>query len=398
MRRLTAAFLAIAMMGLSITASADETEHYKDKFTSISWHGSDGTLPWSGPWSEIGDDGDEKRGNVRVVSSGNCSGTCMRMSALTTLLGSIGAVRSADTSLLEDVTLSYDIRSTSSLIGSTLDVQVNGGGGWVEVADYQLASGINEHATIDVSDFSSENFRVRFLFSGLLLSSAVFIDTIEILGTYIEPTTTTTTTTTTVPQTTTTTAPTTTTTHPTTTTSRPDATTSTSIPGSGSPAPTTAQPGNDGPTTTTLPGEAGGSTTSTAPDSSTTAPIIAVGPGDPGQGGGPDQGGPVDEGTGGDDSTEAFAPGGSGIRAAARGLQANFQGDLYGEVRSVSALNGVDFRADFSMAVEVIESSWAWIVLLGLVIAYSIISGLDRRREIPTARRPAPEEISQAAR
>ncbi len=28
---------------------------------------------------------------------------------------------------------------------------------------------------------------------------------------------------------------------------------------------------------------------------------------------------------------------------------------------------------------EVIEASWVWIVLLGLVIAYSIISGLDRR-------------------
>ena len=34
------------------------------------------------------------------------------------------------------------------------------------------------------------------------------------------------------------------------------------------------------------------------------------------------------------------------------------------------------------MAVEVIEASWAWIVLLGLVIAYSIISGLDRRRPV----------------
>jgi hypothetical protein len=77
---------------------------------------------------------------------------------------------------------------------------------------------------------------------------------------------------------------------------------------------------------------------------------------------------------------DAFAPGGSGIRAAARGLQANFQGDLYGDVRSVSALNGIDFQADFNMAVEVIEASWAWIVLLGLVIAYSIVSGLDRRR------------------
>ena len=211
MRRLTAALVAIALMGLAVTASAHETEEYKDKFTSISWHGSDGSLPWSGPWSEIGDDGDEKKGNVRVVSSGNCSGTCMRMSALTTLLGPIGAVRSADTSLFEEATLSFDVRSTSSLLASTLEVQVNGGGGWVDVAEYQLSSGINEHASIDVSDFSSENFRVRFRFSGLLLSSEVFVDTVEILGTYAESTTTTTTT---LPPTTTTTAPTTTTQPP----------------------------------------------------------------------------------------------------------------------------------------------------------------------------------------
>ena len=379
MRRLTAAVVAIALMGLAVTASAHETEHYKDKFTSISWHGSDGTLPWPGPWSEIGDDGDEKKGNVRVVSASNCSGTCMRMSALTTLLGSIGAVRSADTSFLEEITLSFDVRSTSSLLASTLDVQVNGGGGWVGVAQYNLAPGINEHASIDVSDFSSEDFQVRFLFSGLLLSSEVFVDTVEILGTYIEPPTTTT-----VPQTTTTTTPTTTTTQPsTTTTSGPEGTTSTTTtqPGGGKSTTTTTQPGGGKSTTTTLPGDTDGSTTSTRPDSTTTT-IIAGGPGGPGQGGGPDGGGPDGEGTDGDDATNAFAPGGSGIRAAARGLQANFQGDLYGDVRSVSALNGIDFQANFNMAVEVIEASWAWIVLLGLVIAYSIVSGLDRRRVV----------------
>jgi hypothetical protein len=386
MRRLTAVVVAIALMGLAVTASAHETGHYKDKFTSISWHGSDGSLPWPGPWSEIGDDGDEKKGNVRVVSSGNCSGNCMRISALTTLLGSIGAVRSADTSFLEGITLSFDVRSTSSLLASTLDVQVNGGGGWVGVAQYNLAPGINEHASIDVSDFSSENFRVRFLFSGLLLSSEVYIDTVEILGTYVESTTTTTTT---VPQTTTTTASTTTTTQPsTTTTSGPAGTTSTTTPGSGSPAPTTTttQPGEGKSTSTTVPGDTDGSTTSTTPDSTTTT-IIGGGPCGPGQGGGPDGGDPDgsglgDGGTEGDGVTNAFAPGGSGIRAAARGLQANFQGDLYGDVRSVSALNGIDFQADFNMAVEVIEASWAWIVLLGLVIAYSIVSGLDRRRVV----------------
>ena len=378
MRRLTAVLAAIALMGLAVTASAHETENYKDKFNSISWHGSDGSFAWEGPWSEIGDDGDEKKGNVRVVSSGNCSGNCMRMSALTTLLGSIGAVRSADTSLFEDLTLKFDIRSTPSLLASTLDVQVNAGGGWVGVAHYQLASGINEHASIDVSDYSSENFRVRFLFSGLLLSSEVFIDTVEVLGTYIEPTTTTTTT---VPQTTTTTVPATTTTHAstTTTTSRP-ATTSTTTPGLGSPGTTTTtRPGSENSTTTTLPGGGGGSTTSTTPDSSTTTSIIAGGPGGQGPGGGPVDGGPDGDATGGEGSAEAFASGGSGIRAAARGLQANFQGDLYGEVRSVSAVTGTDFQADFSLAVEVIEASWVWIVLLGLVVAYSMVSGLERR-------------------
>ena len=384
MRRLTAALVAVALMGLAVTASAHETEHYKDKFTSISWHGSDGSLLWSGPWSEIGDDGDEKKGNVRVVSASNCSGTCMRMSALTTLLGPIGAVRSADTSLFEEAILSFDVRSTSSLLASTLEVQINGGGGWVDVAEYQLSSGINEHASIDVSDFSSENFRVRFRFSGLLLSSEVFVDTVEILGTLAESTTTTTTTlppTTTTTTPTTTTQPTTTTTTSTTTTSRPDATTSTTIPGSGSPAPTTTtESGGEASTTTTVLGGGDGSTTSTAPDSSTTTTVIAGGPGGPGQGGGSDGDDSGDEGTGSDGSIQAFAPGGSGIRAAARGLQANFQGDLYGDVRSVSALNGIDFQADFNLAVEVIEASWAWIVLLGLVIAYSIISGLDRRR------------------
>jgi hypothetical protein len=76
-----------------------------------------------------------------------------------------------------------------------------------------------------------------------------------------------------------------------------------------------------------------------------------------------------------------MSPNGSGIRAAARGLQANFQGDLFGEVRTVSALNGVDLQADYKMAVEVIRSSWAWMALLGLVIAWAIITGLDRRRD-----------------
>jgi hypothetical protein len=364
-------------MSIAVSVSATGTGDYKDKFTTIGWGGSDGSLAWSGPWSEIGDDGDEKKGNVRVVSSGNCaSGNCIRISALTTLLGQIGATRTADTSDLSETTLRFDLMATASLFGSELEVQVNGGGGWVTVADYQLGSALTVSPNLDVSGFSSENFSVRFMFSGVLLSSQVFVDNVEVRGTIIdEPTTTTTT----VPQTTTTTVATTTSTHPpsTTTTTRPGSTSTTTNPGttgsttSTSIATTTSATSTSSTTSTTAVGsdaprggtdstvsETPGSTTST---SSTTIVVETVG-------------GP---GSGGDDATTLDR---GGIRAAARGLQANFQGDLFGEVRTVASLSGVDFQADYNMAVEVIRASWAWMVLLGLLVAYSIISGLDRRR------------------
>jgi hypothetical protein len=371
-RRLIAAILAVGLLVLPLSASAHQSENYKDKLTSISWGGSDGSLLWPGPWTEINDDGDEKKGNVRVVSSGNCkSGNCIWIGAVTTLLGSIGARRSADTSDFDELFLRFDLCATASLLASELVVQVRGGGGWTTVAEYQLGSELSVSPTIDISEFRSEDFQIRFLFSGVLLSSEVYIDNIEIYGSTMEQTTTTTTapTTTSTSTTTTTTAPTTTTTAPaTTTTSAPAATTTTK------PAPAGTKPGDDGgfdtdtATTTSVPsrtsidpGAAGGPPSSTSSTSTTTTVPAGAGGGEEGgDGGGASQGG--------------------GLRLATRGLQANFQGDLYGEVRGVTYLNGVDFQADYNMAVEIIEASWGWIVLLGMVVAYSILSGLDRRR------------------
>ncbi|MDP9494156.1 MAG: hypothetical protein M3P87_02855 [Actinomycetota bacterium] len=346
MRRALVPFLCLVTFAMALPAVADEDANFKDKFDSISWGGSNGSLPWSGPWLEIGDDGDEKKSNVRVVSSGNCaSGNCIRFSALTTLLGSIGAERSADTSVLEDAELCFDLMATESLFGSQLLVQVNGGGGWVTVATYNLGAEQTDHPTIDISDYRSADFSLRFEFSGALLSSEVFIDNVEITGEMIEETTTTTTapptTTTTSP--TTTTAPTTTTTRPTTTTTRP-------------PSTTTVFDG-ESPTTTVT----GDTSSTTPPDDSSASGLITTGD--------DDQLPPGSDGLG-----------GSGIRQAARGLQANFDSGLFGEVSAISPITGVDFQARFTMAVEIIEASWAWMVLLGLVIAWSIVSGMERRR------------------
>jgi hypothetical protein len=41
---------------------------------------------------------------------------------------------------------------------------------------------------------------------------------------------------------------------------------------------------------------------------------------------------------------------------------------------------GVEFDADYSMAVEVFSATWIWMVTLLLIIATAIVSGLDRRR------------------
>jgi hypothetical protein len=370
-RRLTAAITTlltvIGLLAFPLTASAHQTEKYKDKFTSISWWGSDGSLPWSDPWVEINDDGDEKKGNVRVVSSGNChSGNCLWIGALTTLLGQIGARRPADTSGFEDLFLRFDLYATASLLASELEVQVKGGGGWTTVAEYQLGTELDVSPTIDISGYRSADFQVRFLFSGLLLSSEVFIDNVEIYGSTVE---TTTTSTTTAPTTTTTTVPT-TTTAPTTTTVAPAVTSTTQ------PSITTTTTTNDGgekpgsdkstattsaPSTSTAKGSAAAPHSSTSTTTSTTTTtLVAL--------------------AGGGGSSGPGAPDGGGLRLAARGMQANFQGDLYGEVRGVAYLNGVDLQADYNMAVEIIESSWGWIVLLGVVVAYSILSGLDRRR------------------
>jgi hypothetical protein len=353
-RRVLGPVLFVVAFALTIPAAATtETANYKDKFNAIGWSGSDGSLPWSGSWQEIGDDNDEKQGKVRVVSSGNCpSGDkCMRISA-TLLLTDIGAMRGADLSVLEEPELCFDVVNVPdalSLPGTKLRVEVNTGSGWstLDGGEYDLGDDFEDHPTFDLSDFRTENFQVRFLVVGLLSTSEVFIDNVEISGELIE-----TTTTTTAPTTTSTTGadvPTATTT----TTTRLDSSTTTTRPTT-----TTSSSDHDTSTTTTL----AGSTTTTTLDDGTASTLVA--------GGGDD-----DEVPPGSDGS----PEGSGIRQTARGLQANFDPSLFGELTPISPITGVDLQARFSMAVEIIEASWAWMVLLALVIAWSIVSGMERR-------------------
>jgi hypothetical protein len=364
--------MAALVMGATISASASAVDYYKDRFNSIGWGGSDGSLHWSGPWAEINDDGDAKKGSVRVVSAGHCaSGNCMRIAGL---LAGMGASRTADTDDLEELSFSYDLKNvrTLPLLNLTkLVVEARGDGGWVEIAEHDLGDGFSSRFTVDDLDgFSSDDFGIRFTVVGAAMTSEVYIDNVEVVGVPAEEPATTTTT---VAEVTTTTVAVTTTTSPSTTTTSVSSTSTTRPPDT---SPTTQQPDGSSTSTTATSTTVGRAeltptSSSTSVTSSTTTPIPSS----------------TSSSSPESDTSEPGAAGGSGaisegsgIRAAARGLQASFQGDLFGEARTVSSLGGVDLQAEYTIAAEVIRSSWAWMVLLGLVIAWAIVSGLDRRR------------------
>lgn len=364
MRRLTALVALALVFGPALTASATSgsTENYKDKFSSIGWGGSDGSLPWAGPWREINDDNDEKYGAVRVVSSGYCpSGNCMSIdTSLLHLGGNVGARRSADTSDLEEPELCFDLTIVPGLPVSSLSVQVNDGGGWETLYQHGLGEEVTDHLTLDISEFRSEAFQVRFVVNGILNTSQVFVDNVEIRGS-IDEEPTSTTTTTTAPTTTTTTRPDgTTSSTSTTTTTRPHTTTTTE------PKTETTAGGGAATTTTTTAREettTTSSTTTTAPgdddDSGSAVVIAASGDGGSGSGGTPAIG---------------------GIRQATRGLQASFEDGLFKTEDRANGLGAVDFDARFGLGAEVIRATWAWMILLATVIAWAIVSGMDRRR------------------
>ena len=350
MRGRVAVVTLFLVLGGALSASATSNESYKDKFDSIGWGGSNGSLPWSGPWHEVGDDNDEKFGAVRVVSSGNCaSGNCINIDA--SLLANVGVKRSADTGIFEDAELCFDLHIVPGLeLGGALRVQVNVGGGWVTIEEYDLGNEAEIHPEFDISGFTAESFQVRFLVTGVLNTGQVYIDNVEITGELLEE-----------PTTTTTTAPTTTTTEGdddgTTTTTKPRQATTTTRPNTISTVPEEA-------TTTTV---ADTSTTTTIPSEEGSLPtlVVALGGGD---------------GPSGPGGREQPPTGGGGIRQAGRGLQANFDSGLFGDVGDMSPITGVDLQARFSLAAEVIESTWVWMVLLAIVIAWSIVSGMERRR------------------
>ena len=336
MKRILAGMVVVAITSLSLTALAIEStwESYKDQFHSVSYSGSDGTIPWEPKWMEIGESSGPESGSIYVAPNPYCAGyQCLTFAEDGEIVGTLGVKRFADLADFEDADLCYDLKAdlvedVENPSDGELLIQVTGDGETWKTIDsfsFENLDGNPIHRSKGVGNWLTAGFGVRFVVTGVL-SGRVFVDNVEIKGTVNpEPTTTTTTgptsTTTTEPQATTT------------ATTVPEATT------------TSASE-----TTTSL------DSTPTTTAERTTTTVVAVISGD--------------------------QPPDSGLRATASGVQANYSTNLYGSMRMAKPeVMSVGLSADYRLGAEVIESTWMWMLALGAVIATAAVSGLDRRRK-----------------
>jgi hypothetical protein len=366
MRRSAVAFGVVGLMVLSTAAFAvTEWDSYRDGWSSVSYAGSDGSIHWERPWSEIGENDGPAAGAVHVDPDNRCADyKCLHIWGQGQQFSQIGVVRSADLSVFQDAELCYYItraadEALKGVADADLFIQVSADGAtWKTIDSYGLEAVDSEpiHPSKNLNNYLTETFAVRFVVSGVL-GSEVFIDDIEIKGT-TKPSASTTTTTI---------KPTTTTTIKTSTTSTVKATTTTT-----QSATTTTEPK---PTTTSTPGDAmpethrgefdtngrdsgaaNQTTTTTHPETTTTTEsVFAVLP--------------------------AIPPPGGGIRETGSGIMTDYDSGMFGSVdMGATEVLGVELSPNYQMAVEVIESSWVWMLGLALIITATLLAGLDRRR------------------
>jgi len=141
---MVAAAVIVVMLGLlavGYTATALTNGTFRDEFRVMGFNGDDGSLPWSGPWYEIGESDGPNAGAVRVKVTSDCvAEACIEIGKLTGNDGSaIG--RQADLSGAGSAVLNFSYNRENSLAAGTgirLLASATGASPWTQVAYYSL--------------------------------------------------------------------------------------------------------------------------------------------------------------------------------------------------------------------------------------------------------------------
>lgn len=349
MRRLLPGAVVVSLMLATTTALAQTGQlgNFKDKFnTEGSFSGNDGSLSWKSPWYELGESDGPSAGAVHVDPYGECpSGGCLHLFGQGETLAGVGVKRFADLSGLAEAELCFEVTYSGEPSNAVLRVLVTADqSNWFEVKRISASTGY-KNPVIAVDEWAGKGFGVKFVVDGNL-DGEFFVDTVEV-KVFLAPATTTTTTTE-PKETTTTTKP----KETTTTTKPPEATTTTKPRDDGVTHPETTTTIRSRDTTTT----ADTTTTTIAETTTTTEAAVLLPPTDP--------------------------PPRSGLRESGPGVQADYSSGMFGSMEMGGEIEvlSADVSANYSMAVEVIKSSWVTVIALAVIIAAAIVSGIDRRR------------------
>ncbi len=168
--------------GCVLQDTSPSANAYRDEFVSAAYSGSVGSRPWDGAWTEIGDGGSLSSGDVRVVSSPNCSsGYCVRIgNSDTEDQPTKGLVRAIDLSEEAGATLSFDYLAENMDGKGTVYVKVSadGGASWTTLDSYEAYSG-GSSASFDLSPFASADTQIRFDVTGKY-AMYLYVDNVQI--------------------------------------------------------------------------------------------------------------------------------------------------------------------------------------------------------------------------
>jgi hypothetical protein len=393
MSRWGACFLVTLLLIPALAATAQE-ENVRDEFNAVSFSGNDGSLPWAGPWTEVGESDGPASGQVKVGSI-NCSASkCLQLSG--GALGQPGAQREADLSTMVTAVLSLDLIVDAALFSTgTLRIQAreSGSGTWVTLKGYTLLLQNGQFSeSFDVSQYAGSEFEVRFVLSSLLGGDRAYFDEVTIEGTVAATSSSTSTSSSSSTSTSISISTSSSISISTSTTSAGGLVTSLpstpdGVPGIVVPGITPSPPDNTTPTgQVEPPTDEGGATVAIPPGS--VSPDDGVG--DP------------------TSSTSTTARDGivivplseptsaiGGLREAGVGVLADYRSGMMGDTdfEDVEVL-GASLEADFSMAVEVFEAMRLWIAALALVVTAAIVGGMDVVRTRASGEKPPHDDNS----
>lgn len=176
----------VAGSGEITTTTSTGGGSYADSFPAEAYDGSTGTLTWSSPWTESGDDNSATGGFIRVRRDPlDRSNYVLRFANMTGLSIS----RPLDLSSYTAATLHFDYRRVNFRDSDTFELQVTTDGStWQTVRTYD-DSGTNNITdpaynteTVDLTPYLSSNFALRFEYTSMdrYYWDYMYIDNVEI--------------------------------------------------------------------------------------------------------------------------------------------------------------------------------------------------------------------------